>query len=242
MSSSRSRWPSTARRRPRWSRSPAPKGVFFAEALWTYFLPKFDVLQQIFDAGVLGEIKSVHTDYGEYFTRDHRIFDPRLAGGPLLDLGTYPVSLLAKLLGVPRQVIGLGAGRSERRQRPALGDPDRRGRQPGHDVDDALWLHAHQRGDRRNRRHGALRQRVQPARPVRGDSRPTAERSCATTSRPAGISRDSTSRRPRSPAASPPAPPRRHRRPLQAHSDTMAALDMIRAAVGIKFSAARLVE
>lgn len=84
------------------------KGVFFAEALWTYFLPKFDVLQQVFDAGILGEIKSVHTDYGEYFTRDHRIFDPRLAGGPLLDLGTYPVSLLAKLLGVPQRVVGAG--------------------------------------------------------------------------------------------------------------------------------------
>ena len=82
------------------------KGVFFAEALWSYFLPKFDVLQQVLDAGVLGEIRSVHTDYGEYFTREHRIFDPRLAGGPLLDLGTYPVSLLIKLLGVPRRVIG----------------------------------------------------------------------------------------------------------------------------------------
>lgn len=82
------------------------KGVFFAEALWTYFLPKFDVLQQVLDDGVLGEIKSVYTDYGEYFTRDHRIFDPALAGGPLLDLGTYPVSLLTKLLGVPQSVIG----------------------------------------------------------------------------------------------------------------------------------------
>lgn len=83
------------------------KGVFFSEALWTYFLPKFDVLQQVFESGILGEIRSVHTEYGEFFTRDHRIFNPRLAGGPLLDLGTYPVSLLAKLLGVPRQVIGV---------------------------------------------------------------------------------------------------------------------------------------
>ena len=83
------------------------KGVFFAEALWTYFLPKFDVLQQVLDSGVLGEIKSVHTEYGEYFTRGHRIFDPRLAGGPLLDLGIYPVSLLTKLLGVPQQVVGV---------------------------------------------------------------------------------------------------------------------------------------
>ncbi|WP_198731886.1 Gfo/Idh/MocA family protein [Paracoccus tegillarcae] len=83
------------------------RGLFLCEALWTYFLPKFDVLQQIFDARVLGEIKSVHTEYGEYFTRDHRIFDPALAGGPLLDLGTYPVSLLSKLLGPARQVVGL---------------------------------------------------------------------------------------------------------------------------------------
>ncbi|WP_404404933.1 Gfo/Idh/MocA family protein [Pelagibacterium halotolerans] len=84
------------------------KGVFFAEALWTFFLPKFDVLEQIFDSGVLGEIKSVYTEYGEYLPRTHRIFDPRLAGGPLLDLGTYPVALLAKLLGVPHAVVGLG--------------------------------------------------------------------------------------------------------------------------------------
>lgn len=83
------------------------KGLFLCEALWTYFLPKFDVLQQVFDAGALGEIKSVHTEYGEYFTRDHRIFDPALAGGPLLDLGTYPLSLIAKLLGPARQVVGL---------------------------------------------------------------------------------------------------------------------------------------
>jgi predicted dehydrogenase len=83
------------------------RGVFLAEALWTFFLPKFDVLAQVLDAGILGEVKSVHTDYGEHFTRDHRIFDPRLAGGPLLDLGTYPVSLLTRLLGVPKRVIGL---------------------------------------------------------------------------------------------------------------------------------------
>lgn len=83
------------------------KGLFLCEALWTYFLPKFDVLQQIFDAGDLGEIKSVYTEYGEYFTRDHRIFNPSLAGGPLLDLGTYPISLLSKLLGPARQMVGL---------------------------------------------------------------------------------------------------------------------------------------
>ena len=83
------------------------KGLFLAEALWTYFLPKFDVLEQIFASGALGEIKFVYTEYGEHFTRDHRIFDPALSGGPLYDLGTYPVSLLTKLMGVPARVVGM---------------------------------------------------------------------------------------------------------------------------------------
>lgn len=83
------------------------KGLFLAEALWTYFLPKFDVLDQIVASGALGEIKSIHTEYGEYFTRDHRIFRPDLAGGPLYDLGTYPISLLTRLMGVPKQVVGM---------------------------------------------------------------------------------------------------------------------------------------
>jgi len=84
------------------------KRLFFAEALWTFYLPKFDVLRQLLEAKAIGKIKSVYTDYGEYFTRDHRIFDPKLAGGPLLDLGTYPVSLLTEIFGVPERVVGLG--------------------------------------------------------------------------------------------------------------------------------------
>ena len=84
------------------------RGLFFAEALWTYFLPKFDVFEQILESGALGEIRSVWTEYGEYLPPSHRLFDPKLAGGPLLDLGTYPVSLIAKLMGVPSRMVGLG--------------------------------------------------------------------------------------------------------------------------------------
>jgi predicted dehydrogenase len=84
------------------------KRLFFAEALWTFYLPKFDVLRQLLETKVIGQIKPVYTEYGEYFRRDHRIFDPKLAGGPLLDLGTYPVSLLTEIFGVPEGVVGLG--------------------------------------------------------------------------------------------------------------------------------------
>ena len=82
--------------------------LFLAEALWTFYLPKFDVLRQLLEVKAIGEIKSVYTDYGEYFARDHRIFDPKLAGGPLLDLGIYAVALLTEILGIPERVLGVG--------------------------------------------------------------------------------------------------------------------------------------
>jgi predicted dehydrogenase len=66
------------------------------------------VLRQLLETKAIGEIKSVYTDYGEYFTRDHRIFDPKLAGGPLLDLGTYQVSFLTEIFGIPDRVVGVG--------------------------------------------------------------------------------------------------------------------------------------
>ena len=84
------------------------KKLFFAEALWTFFLPKFDVLRQLLETRAIGEIKAVYTEYGEYFAPGHRIFDPKLAGGPLLDLGTYQVSFLTEIFGVPKHVVGLG--------------------------------------------------------------------------------------------------------------------------------------
>jgi predicted dehydrogenase len=86
----------------------AAQGVFLAEALWTMFLPKFDVIRQLLESGALGEIRTVIADHGEYFTADHRIMRPDLAGGPLLDLGTYPISFAAWILGEPAAVLAAG--------------------------------------------------------------------------------------------------------------------------------------
>lgn len=83
-------------------------GLFAGEAMWMKFLPKFDVIRQIIDDGVLGRIHTVIADHGEYFTSDHRIYDPALAGGPLLDLGTYPVALAHYVLGNPESVLASG--------------------------------------------------------------------------------------------------------------------------------------
>lgn len=86
----------------------AAADVFAAEAMWSFFLPKFDVIRQVLDAGVLGTVSTVLAEYGEHFDRSHRIFDPALAGGPLLDLGTYPLALITEVLGSPLRLQAIG--------------------------------------------------------------------------------------------------------------------------------------
>ncbi|WP_375423863.1 Gfo/Idh/MocA family protein [uncultured Friedmanniella sp.] len=72
---------------------------FCMEAHWTTFLPKYDVLRQLLDARVLGQVLAVVADFGEAFPPQHNVFRPELAGGPMLDLGTYLVSLVVNVLG-----------------------------------------------------------------------------------------------------------------------------------------------
>ena len=86
----------------------ARRGVFCMEALWTLCLPKLDVVRQLLEAGVLGPVRTVQADCGECFTAEHRILRADLAGGPLLDLGTYPVSFATWVLGPPARVQASG--------------------------------------------------------------------------------------------------------------------------------------
>lgn len=84
------------------------RGVFVAEAMWTFFLPKYDVITQLLDQGALGDLVSVFAEYSEAFEPGHRIYDSSLAGGPLLDLGTYPLALTTRVLGAPTTVAAIG--------------------------------------------------------------------------------------------------------------------------------------
>lgn len=83
-------------------------GLFVMEAMWTFFLPKFDVIRQVIDAGWLGRITTLIADHGEHFAPEHRIMRADLAGGPLFDLGTYPVALATTLFGEATLVSAVG--------------------------------------------------------------------------------------------------------------------------------------
>ncbi|GAB4100678.1 Gfo/Idh/MocA family oxidoreductase [Sinomonas halotolerans] len=83
-------------------------GVLAAEALWTAFLPSYDIARQLIRGGHLGGLTAVVGDYGEYLPPSHRAHDPELAGGPLLDLGIYLLALATDILGEPDRILGLG--------------------------------------------------------------------------------------------------------------------------------------
>ncbi len=85
----------------------ARAGVFCMEAMWTVFLPKFDVVRQVLEEGALGRVVAAHADMGERFDEPHRITRPELAGGPLLDLGTYAVTFATWTLGAPDEVTAV---------------------------------------------------------------------------------------------------------------------------------------
>lgn len=85
------------------------RGLFCMEALWTLFLPKFDVIRQVLEAGLLGDVHAVLADMGEHFEPDHRIWRADLAGGPLMDLGTYPLTFAAWVLGSAETVLAAGS-------------------------------------------------------------------------------------------------------------------------------------
>ncbi len=81
-------------------------GVFLMEAMWVRFLPHQVGLRELISAGRIGEIRSLIVDRGEVLSSDpaHRVLDPALGGGALLDLGIYPVSFASMLLGTPDRV------------------------------------------------------------------------------------------------------------------------------------------
>jgi dihydrodiol dehydrogenase / D-xylose 1-dehydrogenase (NADP) len=81
------------------------KGLFLMEAMWTRFLPAWVDLKARLDDREFGEIAHLQANFGIPMPADEaRIHEPGLAGGGLLDLGIYPISLSSWLLGKPDNV------------------------------------------------------------------------------------------------------------------------------------------
>lgn len=85
-------------------------GRLAAEAMWSRYLPQYDIVRRTVAAGTLGEVVAVEADHGQLLWPDgpQRLSDPALAGGALLDLGVYPVSFADHVLGGLADVTARG--------------------------------------------------------------------------------------------------------------------------------------
>ncbi|WP_426007523.1 Gfo/Idh/MocA family protein [Paenarthrobacter sp. NyZ202] len=85
--------------------------VLVMEAMWTRYLPQSDIIRQVLGSGALGEIHRVTAAFGfrAPTASDHRLWNPQLGGGALLDAGIYPVSFASSILGTPCSISALGA-------------------------------------------------------------------------------------------------------------------------------------
>lgn len=79
---------------------------FLMEAMWMYCNPLVRRLTALVADGAIGEVRTVQADFGLAgpFPPAHRLRNPALGGGALLDLGVYPVSFAQLLLGEPDEV------------------------------------------------------------------------------------------------------------------------------------------
>lgn len=83
--------------------------VFCMEAMWSRFLPSVRKAKEIVDSGRLGELRMIMADFGfrTGWNPEGRLLKPELAGGGLLDVGIYPISLAGMFLGEAREIASL---------------------------------------------------------------------------------------------------------------------------------------
>ena len=87
----------------------AEKKLVVLEAMWTRWLPHMIRIREIIAAGTLGDVRTVIADHNQRLPSDpkHRILNPDLGGGALLDLGIYPVSFAWDIFGKPSSVTAI---------------------------------------------------------------------------------------------------------------------------------------
>ena len=82
------------------------RGLFCMEAMWMRFAPAMRRIVELVQANEIGDLQMISASLGFAHTAadNERLFDPRLGGGALLDMGVYPISLIVRLLGRPISV------------------------------------------------------------------------------------------------------------------------------------------
>jgi predicted dehydrogenase len=84
--------------------------VAVMEAMWTRFLPQMTMIRELVAERRIGRPRLVEATHHQALPDDptHRLNDPALGGGAVLDLGVYPISFAIDVLGTPTGVAAAG--------------------------------------------------------------------------------------------------------------------------------------
>lgn len=74
----------------------AEKQLILMEAMTIFHMPVFHKAKELVEQGAIGKLKMIQVNFGSCKEYDitNRFFSPELAGGALLDIGTYALSLV----------------------------------------------------------------------------------------------------------------------------------------------------
>ncbi|MNW31915.1 1,5-anhydro-D-fructose reductase [compost metagenome] len=77
------------------------KQLFFMEAMWTRYLKPIRQVREWLAEGKIGDVLLLKAEFGFRMEWDpnHRLLNPELGGGALLDAGIYPVSFASMIFG-----------------------------------------------------------------------------------------------------------------------------------------------
>lgn len=86
------------------------KQVVLAEAMTIYHMPLHKKLRKMVSDGTIGDVEMIQINFGSFkeYNMENRFFNPNLAGGALLDIGVYAISLArCYLKSKPSKVISM---------------------------------------------------------------------------------------------------------------------------------------
>ena len=68
------------------------KGIYVAEAIWTRYMPSRQIINEVIESGILGQVSMLTANLSYDIDSKERIIRPELAGGALLDVGVYTLN------------------------------------------------------------------------------------------------------------------------------------------------------
>lgn len=85
----------------------AQKGLVLAEAMTIWHMPLYKELWRIVESGELGKVQLITVNFGSFkeYNMENRFFNRHLAGGALLDIGVYALSLVRSFMAKPPERV-----------------------------------------------------------------------------------------------------------------------------------------